>query len=70
MKTTKSSWGGARPGSGPKPRHTDPEIRERHKKLRAGDEEWQQFLKLLPKDSREAFELLLGLLIENAAGER
>jgi hypothetical protein len=69
MKTGSSKWGGARPGSGPKLRHADPEIKERHKKFRATDEEWQQFLDLLPKDSREGFELLLGFLMEKSKGK-
>jgi len=69
MKTTKRSWGGVRPGSGPKPKHTDPDIGERHKKFRATDDEWQQFLDLLPKDSREGFELLLGFLMANSKGD-
>jgi hypothetical protein len=69
MKTGNRNWGGARSGSGPKPRHTDPEIKVRHKKFRATDEEWQQFLDLLPNDSREGFELLLGCLMDKSKGK-
>lgn len=51
----KSQHGGKRSGSGPKPIHTNPQVKERTKKLRATDSEWQRFLELCPDNSREAF---------------
>lgn len=49
------TWGGKREGAGRPVTHTDPEIKERTKKFRATDEEWAEFLDMLPNDSREAF---------------
>ena len=48
-------WGGKREGAGRPIIHNHPEIKERTKKFRATDEEWAEFLGLLPNDSREAF---------------
>ena len=52
------TWGGKREGAGRPIIHNDPDIRERTKKFRATDEEWEEFLDLLPSDSRSAFLLL------------
>ena len=55
------TWGGKREGAGRPVVHTDPEIKERLKKFRATDEEWEEFLDMLPGDSRQAFLYLWGL---------
>ena len=53
--TNTPTWGGKREGAGRPITHTDPTIKERLKKFRATDQEWTEFLDLLPSDSREAF---------------
>lgn len=53
------TWGGKREGAGRPITHNDPEIKERTKKFRATDEEWAEFLDLLPDDSRDAFLVLI-----------
>jgi len=56
--TDTPTWGGKREGAGRPITHNDPEIRERTKKFRATDREWEEFLDMLPDDSREAFLML------------
>jgi len=56
------TWGGKREGAGRPVVHTDPEIKERAKKFRATDQEWAEFLDLLPDNSREAFQLTVQAL--------
>ena len=57
------TWGGKREGAGRPVIHTDPEIRERTKKFRATDQEWAEFLDRLPNDSREAFQMLIKVVV-------
>jgi len=64
--TFKKQQGGKRYGSGPKPIHTNPDEKERTKKYRATDPEWERFKKLIPSNSRTAFLLILDLLEKNA----
>lgn len=52
------TWGGKREGAGRPITHNDPTVKERTKKFRATDQEWAEFLNRLPKDSREAFQVL------------
>lgn len=62
---TKNTHGGKRDGAGGKKIHA-PEHAERIKKYRATDAEWERFLELTPRNSRQAFELILELLENNA----
>ena len=62
MMNNTPTWGGKREGAGRPVVHTDPTIRERTKKFRATDEEWEEFLDMLPGDSREAFHYLVALI--------
>ena len=64
MQKANSTWGGKREGAGRPFTHTDPEIKERTKKFRATDQEWAEFLSLLPDDSREAFKVLSRKVVE------
>ena len=61
MQKANSTWGGKREGAGRPITHTDPEIKERLKKFRATDQEWEDFLYLMPNDSRDAFLFLKDL---------
>ena len=58
-----ATWGGKREGAGRPVVHTDPQIKERLKRFRATDQEWEQFLDLLPDNTREAFEYLINLVV-------
>lgn len=60
--TFKKQHGGNRDGSGAKPIHTNPDEKERVKKYRATDSEWERFKELTPSNSRAAFLLILDLL--------
>ena len=64
MQKANPTWGGKREGAGRPVVHTDPEIRERTKKFRATDQEWEEFLDLLPDDSREAFQMIFGNVVK------
>lgn len=50
-----------------RPFEHDPEHVVRLQKLRATDPEWAEFKRLLPSNTRQAFELLFGLLKGAAA---
>ena len=56
------TWGGKREGAGRPVTHTDPEIKERLKRFRATDQEWEEFMRQLPDDTQDAFQYLLSLI--------
>jgi hypothetical protein len=61
-------WGGKREGAGRPVIHTDPTIKERTKKFRATDSEWELFVSQLPADTRNAFVYLKMLIDEDYLG--
>lgn len=65
--TLPKTRGGKRAGSGMKPIHTNPDEKERSKKYRATNAEWERFKELTPTNSREAFLQILDLLEKNAS---
>jgi hypothetical protein len=67
-KTKKGKWGGSRQGSGRPKTHGD-NTTARTLWLRATNEEWEQFLKNLPSNSREKFVLLNELAAKKAINQ-
>jgi hypothetical protein len=67
--TKKGKWGGSRQGAGRPSIHS--ETTKAHTLwLRATDEEWEQFLRNLPSDSREKFIFLSELAAKKAIDQQ